>query len=111
MGLGRFVNTLVAIKMETTLLLITTQVSEADEHDGIWWKPKGSQIFSLNVNSDLFLHAEKECILAIKQLLNEWSNPRLTYTYVSHELIFKGIKKLNDASFEKFIEIELQKPN
>lgn len=94
--------------METTLL-ITTQVSEHEEF--IWWKPKGSQVFSLNVNSDLFLHAEKECVLAIKSLLNERSSSHLTYTYISHELIFKGIKKLNDASFEKFIEIELQKSN
>ena len=79
--------------MRDTLLHITAQVHENG-------KPKGGQIFSLNVDSDAFMYAEDLCINAIRTLLAKRSNSYCVYTYVSHELIFMGIETLNDNEFD-----------
>jgi hypothetical protein len=76
-----------------TLLHITAQVHENG-------KPKGGQVFSLNVDSDAFMYAKDECINAIKILLEKRSNNYCKFTYVDHELIFMGIEALNDDEFE-----------
>jgi hypothetical protein len=88
-----------------TLLHITAQVKENyGTPTQPSWKNKNGQTFSLNVNSDAFMYVEKECINAIKTLLAKESNAMVSYEYVSHELIFMGIDKLNDDDFE--IELE-----
>ena len=93
-----------------TLLLITAQVHENySETDVINWKAKGGQVFSLNVEADAFMYAEKECIAAIGKLLEERSNKGCKFTYVSHELIFMGIEPLNDENFEAELTRECEK--
>lgn len=65
------------------------------------WKGKGVQMFSLMVDSDLFLYMSDECALAIQSLLDEQSNSHTRYTYISHELVFHGVTTLDD---DKFVE-------
>jgi hypothetical protein len=65
------------------------------------WKPKGGQVFSLMVDSDLFFYMKDECVKAIQSLLDEQSNSHSRYEYIDHELIFHGITPLND---DKFVE-------
>jgi len=88
-----------------TLLQITAQYYEnyGSEIHGIFhdaWKAKGSQVFTLRVNSDSFMYAETECLKAIDVLLAKQSNKHELFTYVAHELIFQEPIALNDAEFE-----------
>ncbi len=81
-----------------TLLLITAQYHE--NYGANSWKPKGSQTFTLRVDSDMFCYAKDECIKAIQSLLDRQSNEHERFTYVEHELIFHEPIVLNDAEFE-----------
>lgn len=93
-----------------TLLLITAQVHENyGSKDAPHWKPKMGQVFSLNVEADAFMYAQKECINAIGKLLDKNSNEGCKFTYVSHELIFQGIDVLNDEDFEAELLKECEK--
>lgn len=99
--------------MSKNLLIITAQVFEnynhADASNGPNWKPKMGQIFTLNVEADYFMYAEKEAVEAIKKLLQAKSNSYCKYEYREHEIIFGGFEELNDEAFEEEIHKELQK--
>ena len=86
-----------------TLLLITAQYEEnygSSEYPH--WKAKGGQTFSLNVDADFFMYEEETCIDAINLILNKKDDSHNRYTYLSHELLFSGIKTLNDEKFEYY---------
>ena len=91
--------------MSDTLIHVTTQYYEnygteihGVSHDN--WKPKGSFIFSLMVDFDYLMYGENEVIEAIKLLVAEESTPREKFEYVSHEIIFNEIIKLDPEKFE-----------
>lgn len=88
--------------MSKTLIHIITQYLENG-------RPKGMVMFSVNADSDNFLYAEDQCILAIKTLLKEKCNDYVTYEYVSHELIFHGIEALDDTKFAHEVVRECRK--
>jgi hypothetical protein len=73
------------------------------------WKAKGGRMFTLRVDSDLFLYAEEQCVNAIKELLALQSNEYYRYTYIDHELIFHEPKSLDDNLFEEYFRIENEK--
>lgn len=84
-----------------TLLHITTQTKENySSIESPHWKNKGAQMFSVNVDSDVFMYAESECITTIKTLLAKRSNNMFSYEYIDHELIFMGVEVLDDSQFE-----------
>lgn len=99
-----------------TLLQITAQYHEnygihnPNSQGGVqWaWKPKGSQVFTLRVSSDMFCYAETECLRAIDALLVRQSNDYERYTYVAHELIFQEPIALNDAEFESELQYQCE---
>ena len=97
------INKVGKVRPMKTLLLITTQYEEnygSSEYPH--WKAKGGQTFSLNVDADFFMYDEARCIDAINLILNKKDNSHNRYTYLSHELLFSGIKKLNDEKFEYY---------
>ena len=63
------------------------------------WKPKGSQMFTLRVDSDSFSYIEEQCIKALHKTLEKQSNDFYRYTYLSHELIWQEPTILNDKEF------------
>lgn len=100
-----------------TLLQITAQYHEnygAHSWDGQGtcpqvWKPKGSVMFTLRVDSDSFLSVEEQCKLAITSLLAKQSNHHERFTYIDHELIFHEPIALDDAEFEAELQAECEK--
>ena len=85
-----------------TLIHIFTQYFENG-------KGKGTVMFSVNADTDNFMYAEDQCILAIKTLLKEKSNDYVTYEYLSHELIFHGVEALDDTKFAYEVVRECRK--
>jgi hypothetical protein len=84
------------------LCQITTQYYENyGSFENSNWKPKGSFIFNLKVDTDDFMYGESECVEAIKLLLEEQSNLHERFSYVSHELIFNDIVELDSENFQK----------
>ena len=81
-----------------TLVHITAQVHE--NYGGNTWKPKGGFMFTLRVDSDLFLYGSEQCVEAIKMLLQEQSNEHERFTYLEHELIFHEPFALDSEKFE-----------
>ena len=100
-----------------TLVIITAQTYEnygAHNWNGQGdcpqaWKPKGSQTFTLRVNSDAFLYMADECVKAIHSLLAEQSNNFERFTYIEHELVFHEPIALSDEKFEVFLQAEAEK--
>jgi len=94
-----------------TLVHVTAQYFENYNHDGgaPHWKPKGGHIFSLMVDSNLFLYMKEECVAAIQTLLDEQSNSHARFEYISHELLFHGITPLNDDKFVEAFRKEAEK--
>lgn len=86
-----------------TLCQITTQYYENyGDSKNPHWKPKGSQLFTIDVDSDSFMYVEDNCIKAIKSLLEDQSNNHCRYEYISHELIFS--KPIELKGFEEKLE-------
>jgi hypothetical protein len=70
------------------------------------WKPKGGQMFTLNVDSDSMFYAEEQCVEAFKKLLAKECNDFYRYEYTSHELIFHEPSVLCDTEFEALLQAE-----
>ena len=102
--------------MDTTLLQITAQYHENygwHNWDGKGecpqsWKSKGSQMFTLRVDSDCFMYAEEQCLKVIDALLAKKSDQHGRYTYVDHELIFQEPIQLDSTEFKKMLEVECE---
>lgn len=102
---GRIENLPYICSMRNTLLHITAQYSENyGTPENPYWKPKGGCVFSLNVDSYIFMYAEEQAIEALKTLVANQSNGMCEYEYLSHELIFSGITALNDEEFEAEVQ-------
>ena len=92
-----------------TLVHITAQVHE--NYGGNTWKPKGGFIFTLRVDSDLFLYGSEQCVEAIKMLFDEQSNEHERFTYLEHELIFNEPFALDSEKFEAFFLAKMLRQN
>jgi len=57
-------------------------------------------MFTLRVDSDLFLYGSEQCVEAIKMLLDEQSNEHERFTYLEHELVWHEPKELDAELFE-----------
>jgi hypothetical protein len=73
------------------LIQITAQVYENYSYaEGLTnWKPKGSQMFTMIVDAEIFLYLKDEAIGTIQRLLDKYSNKLCRFDYVSHEIIFQ----------------------
>ncbi len=88
--------------MRDTICQITAQYYENYSDSATpYWKPKGSHLFTIMVDSDDFFYSEDVCIDAIKVLLEAESNPLCKYEYVTHELIFSTPTVLDSYKFEQ----------
>ena len=87
--------------MRDTLCQITAQYYEnyADSPTP-HWKPKGSQIFTIMVDSDDFMYCPEVAIQTIEELLLEESNSHCKYEYREHELIFSTPYQLSSDKFD-----------
>ena len=102
--------------MKTTLQ-ITTQYDEnygAHDWNGEgqcpqYWKNKGSQVFTLRVDPELFWYAEEQFLNTIEAILKKESNEYIRYNYVGHEFIFMEPIELNSEEFEKMFQAETKK--
>ena len=68
------------------------------------WKPKGGQVFSMHVDSDLFLYGEDTCVEAIKVMLEEQCDKLNKFEYISHEIIFSEPIVLDNDKFESIFD-------
>lgn len=74
------------------------------------WKPKGAQTFSVNVDSDLLMYADKDALAdAMRQAITQYDSFMFKHEYVSHELVFHDILPLDDNAFSKFLYDEEKK--
>jgi hypothetical protein len=95
-----------------TLVHVTAQYYENYNTSGVgepYWKPKGGQVFSLMVDSDLFLYGKRECVKSIERLLGEVSNDYCRFEYIDHELVFGGIEPLDSDKFAEYVKDECKK--
>ena len=69
------------------------------------WKPKGSQVFNLRADSDLFLYGEEMCVEAIKVMLEEHCDRLNRFEYISHELLFAEHMELDGDKFESIFDM------
>jgi hypothetical protein len=69
------------------------------------WKPKGSQVFNLRADSDLFLYGEEMCVEAIKVMLEEHCDRLNRFEYISHELVFAEPMELDGDKFESIFDM------
>jgi hypothetical protein len=89
-------------KMKDTTCNITAQYYEnyGYSEGKQAWKPKGSAIFTLKVDSDFFLYEKDLCIEAIKEMLTNECNEGCRYEYIDHELQFSDPTVLDSEDFE-----------
>jgi hypothetical protein len=71
------------------------------------WKMKGSQEFTLSVNSEIALYAENEMVETIKEMLNGHSDFYYRYTYLEHQLVFSEPITLDAKDFATRLEASL----
>ena len=85
----------------TTLVHIFTQYYENyGSVEAPHWKPKGGQMFSVNVDSDALMYCEDDVIInTMKHAVSQHDSFLFKYEYVSHELVFSDIISLNDEEF------------
>ena len=90
-----------------TLVQITAQYYENyGFHNGTEsWKPKGSQVFNLYADSDLFFYGEEMCIEAIKLMLEQHCDRLNKFEYISHELVFAEPIELDGDKFESIFDM------
>jgi len=69
------------------------------------WKSKGSQVFNLYADSDLFFYGEEMCVEAIKVMLEEHCDRLNRFEYISHELIFAEPMELDGDKFESIFDM------
>lgn len=87
--------------MRDTICQITAQYYENySDSETPHWKPKGSHLFTLMVDSDDFCYAEDVCISTIMEMLKSVCTFHERFEYVSHELIFQKPTELNSDVFE-----------
>ena len=67
------------------------------------WKPKGSQVFNMYVDTYLFLYYHDTCIEAIKVMLEEYCDNLNKFEYISYELIFSEPIVLDGDKFESIL--------
>lgn len=72
------------------------------------WKPKGAQMFSLEIDLDYLWYAQEQCLSVFNTMLEKQSDCYGRYTYIDHEVIFNKPIELNSDDFEKLFEIETQ---
>lgn len=91
--------------MYNTLCQITTQYYENYSDSATpYWKPKGSFLFNLYVDSDDFFYSEEVAIETIKEMLANQSNRHEKFEYVSHELVFNEPLKLSTEEFDTIFQ-------
>ena len=84
----------------TSEIRISTQYYENyGELNNPNWKPKGEQIFILNVDSDYFYFDER-AIETIKEMLEKQSNRHYKFEYLSYEIQFQTATILDSNEFE-----------
>ena len=94
-----------------TLVQITTQFFENyGSIESPHWKPKGSLMFKMYVDSDDFFYLEEQCIEAIRLLLFEKSNNHERFDYVSHELVFQEPIMIHEKEFQMKLQSVLHTP-
>lgn len=96
---------------DTTLVHIFTQYYENyGSPENPHWKPKGGQTFSVNVESDVLMYADKDALAdAMTHAITQYDSFMFKHEYVSHELIFHDILPLDDKAFSKFLYDEEKK--
>lgn len=53
------------------------------------FKPKGGQVFTCHIDSDLLFHVGNEGLIkACEEVLKGHSNGAISFTYLSHEILF-----------------------
>jgi|TARA_B110000977_G_scaffold142116_1_gene180305 hypothetical protein len=68
------------------------------------WKPKGGHTFSMPVDSDAMMYAEKEILLqAIKTLVESQNSIAEKFEYVEHEAVF------SEPTLVEGLGVEIQK--
>lgn len=91
--------------MKTLVRIIAQYMENYSDSNVPFWKNKGGQEFELEVNSDLFMYDEENCLKVIKALLEEKSNPHCKYEYRGHELIFSNPVKLDSNKFTAMLAL------
>ena len=66
------------------------------------WKMKGGYQFSIDMDSDLLMYAEKDCIKVFKQMLKKESNDYEAFEYIDHDIQWSKPTKLDS---NKFLEL------
>ena len=93
--------------MRDTICQITAQYYENYSDSATpYWKPKGSHMFTVMVDSDDFCYAEDVCISTIMEMLKSEGNNHEKFEYVSHELIFQKPTELSIEKFEQIFSVK-----
>ena len=99
--------------MSQNKVLIFTQYEENyGFHEGNFhWKPKGSHIFQIEIDSDLFFYTDPRKIF--EKMLESQNSNLERFTYVDHEIQFQEPTTLgNQEEYLKINkELENEEPN
>ena len=71
------------------------------------WKMKGGFQFSVEMNTDLLMYDESNCIKVFKQMLDVESNDYEAFEYIDHEIQWSEPTKLDSDKFLKLLQKEV----